>query len=87
MLGRQDSWLCLRPIQQYREDRFLWRPAPLFRRRRLSVVGAWRDGAGVGCHVISQYGNQLVVNNYDPATGAFRATGLGTVRGRNIHLT
>ena len=65
---------------------FSLRPAPLFRRRRLSVVGAWRDGAGVGCHVISQYGNQLVVNNYDPATGAFRATGLGTARGRNIHL-
>ena len=61
-------------------------PAPLFRPRRLSVVGSWRDGAGVGCHVISQTGNQLVVNNYDPATGAFRATGLGTVRGRNIHL-
>ena len=61
-------------------------PASPFRPRRLSVVGAWRDGAGIGCHLISQNGNQLVVNNYDPATGAFRATGLGTARGRNIHL-
>jgi len=61
-------------------------PGSMFHLRRPSVVGAWRDGGGVGCHVISQTGNQLVVNNYDPATGAFRATGLGTVRGRNIHL-
>lgn len=61
-------------------------PGSMFHPRRPSVVGAWRDGAGVGCHVISQYGNQLVVNNYDGATGAFRATGLGTARGRNIHL-
>ncbi len=49
-------------------------------------MGAWRDGAGVGCHVISQTGNQLVVNNYDAATGAFRATGLGTVRNIHLHL-
>jgi hypothetical protein len=56
------------------------------RPQMVAVNGAWKD-AGMGfCHVIKQDGAKLEVVNLAPVTSTFVSAGVGTVKGREVHL-
>jgi hypothetical protein len=52
----------------------------------IAVNGAWRDSGMGYCHVIKQTGAKLEVVNLAPITSSFVSAGVGTVKGREIHL-
>jgi hypothetical protein len=52
----------------------------------IAVNGAWRDSGMGYCHVIKQTGAKLEVVNLAPITSTFVSAGVGTVKGREIHL-
>ena len=52
----------------------------------IAVNGAWKDSGMGYCHVIKQTGAKLEVVNLAPITSTFVSAGVGTVKGREIHL-